>query len=70
VTSLPPCTVATPQDVKEQRLEAKAEATRADAQRSADAYTKNTVERSSCLTDVGPTVPLKPGECVAYGQAN
>jgi hypothetical protein len=68
-TSLPPCEIATPPDVKAQKKEAKAAATRAEAQRAADAVTQDAVRRSSCLTDTGPRLPLSPGECAAYGRS-
>jgi hypothetical protein len=63
---LPPCTIANPPDVQERAAEAKAAAMRAEAQRSSDAATKDAVQRSSCLTDVGPRVPLTPDQCAAY----
>jgi hypothetical protein len=68
-TSLPPCEVSTPADVRAQKNEAKAAATRADAQRTANAATQDAVQRSSCLTDTGPRLPLSPGQCAAYGNA-
>jgi hypothetical protein len=68
-TSLPPCEVATPDDVKAQKKEAKAAATRTEAQQSANAATKDAVARSSCLTDTGPRLPLSPGQCAAYGRS-
>jgi hypothetical protein len=68
-TTLPPCQIATPDDVKAQRNEAKAAATRAEAQRTADAATQDAVRRSSCLTETGPRVPLSPGQCASYGNS-
>ena len=68
-TSLPPCEVSTPADVKEQKNEAKAAAIRADAQRAANAATQDAVQRSSCLTDTGPRLPLSPGQCAGYGKS-
>jgi hypothetical protein len=65
-TTLPPCQIATPDDVKAQRNEAKAAATRTEAQRTADATTQDAVQRSSCLTDTGPRLPLSPGQCASY----
>ena len=67
VTSLPPCEISTPSDVKAQRNEAKAAATRAEAQRTANAATQDAVNRSSCLTETGPRLPLSPGQCASYG---
>jgi hypothetical protein len=69
VTSLPPCEISTPPDVKAQRNEAKAAAIRAEAQRTANVATQDAVRRSSCLTDTGPTVPLSPGQCAGYGNS-
>jgi hypothetical protein len=66
-TTLPPCQIATPDNVKAQRNEAKAAATRADAQRTADAARQDAIQRSSCLTDTGPRLPLSPGQCAGYG---
>ena len=68
-TGLPPCEVATSNDVKAQKKEAKAAATRAAAQQSANEVTKDAVARSSCLTDTGPRLPLSPGQCAAYGRS-
>ncbi len=67
-TTLPPCQIATPDGVKAQRNEAKAAATRAEAQRTADAATQDAVQRSSCLTDIGPRLPISPGQCAGYGR--
>jgi hypothetical protein len=64
---LPPCKIATPESARAQRQEAKAAATRVEAQQSANAATKDAVARSSCLTDTGPRLPTSPGQCAAYG---
>jgi len=69
VTSLPPCDISTPADVKAQRSEAKAAATRAEAQRTANAATQDAVWRSSCLTETGPRLPLSQGQCAGYGKS-
>jgi hypothetical protein len=69
VTSLPPCEISTPPDVKAQRNEAKAAATRAEAQRTANVATQDAVRRSSCLTETGPRLPLSPGQCASYGNS-
>jgi hypothetical protein len=69
VTSLPPCEISTPPDVKAQRNEAKAAAIRAEAQRIANVATQDAVRRSSCLTETGPRVPLSPGQCASYGNS-
>jgi hypothetical protein len=34
-----------------------------------NAATQDAVQRSSCLTDTGPRLPLSPGQCAAYGNA-
>ena len=66
---LPPCTIeASPQE-KTQAQEAKAAATRAQAQQSSQAATKDAIARSSCLTDTGPRVPVSSGQCAAYQQS-
>jgi hypothetical protein len=64
-TVLPPCEMVTPPDVRAAKKEAKAAATRAEAQRSADEATQDAVQRSSCLTDSGPRLPLSPGQCAS-----
>jgi hypothetical protein len=69
VTSLPPCEISTPPEVKAQRNEAKAAAVRAEAQRTANMATQDAVLRSSCLTETGPRVPLSPGQCASYGNS-
>jgi hypothetical protein len=63
---LPPCTIAQSADAKE----AKAASVRAGAQRAASAASKDAVQRSSCLTDDGPRLPMQPSQCSAYTQAN
>jgi hypothetical protein len=69
VTSLPPCEISTPPEVKAQRNEAKAAAVRAEAQRTANMATQDAVLRSSCITETGPRVPLSPGQCASYGNS-
>jgi hypothetical protein len=68
-TDLPPCQISTPPDERAARNEAKAAATRAEAQRTANAATQEAVQRSSCLTDTGPRLPLNPGQCAGYGNS-
>jgi len=68
-TDLPPCQISTPPDERAARNEAKAAATRAEAQRTANAATQEAVQRSSCLTDTGPRLPLSPGQCAGYGSS-
>jgi hypothetical protein len=68
-TDLPPCQISTPPDERAARNEAKAAATRAEAQRTANAATQEAVQRSSCLTDTGPRLPLNPAQCAGYGNS-
>jgi hypothetical protein len=67
---LSPCTIAESPAAKASAKEAKAASVRAGAQQDANAASQDAAQRSSCLTDVGPTLPMKPGQCVAYGQSN
>jgi len=63
---LAPCTIAPSDEAKESAAETKAAALRARAQHDADAASKNAVQRSSCLAEDGPRLPVQPGECSAY----
>jgi hypothetical protein len=67
-TQLAPCTIAPSADTKASANEAKAAAVRATAQQKADAASKDAAQRSSCLTETGPRLPVEPGQCSAYTQ--
>jgi hypothetical protein len=68
VAQLPPCTIAPSADGKKSANEAHAASVRATAQRNADAASKDAAQRSSCLTDTGPRLPVQPSQCSAYAQ--
>jgi hypothetical protein len=61
-TQLVPCTIAASDDAKE----AKAASVRAGAQQEANAVKKDAAQRSSCLTEDGPKLPVRPSQCSAY----
>ena len=61
---LAPCTIAPSADAKE----AKAASVRAGAQQAATTASKDAAQRSSCLTDDGPRLPVQPSQCSAYTQ--
>ena len=67
---LAPCTIAQSADAKASAKEAKAASVRAGAQQAASAASKDAAQRSSCLTDDGPRLPVQPSQCSAYTQAN
>jgi hypothetical protein len=65
---LPPCTIEPSADAKASASEAKAASVRAAAQKNADASSKDAAQRSSCLTETGPRLPVQPSQCSAYAQ--
>ena len=65
---LAPCTIETSADAKASANEAKAASVRARAQQNADAASKDAAQRSSCLTETGPRLPVQPSQCSAYAQ--
>ena len=67
-TQLAPCTIAASADAKASAKEAKAASVRAAAQQNADAASKDAAQRSSCLTETGPRLPVQPSQCSAYAQ--
>lgn len=70
-TQLSPCTIAPSADAKASAKEAKAASVRAGAQQQANAASKDAAQRSSCLTEDGPRLPVQPSQCSAYtGQPN
>jgi hypothetical protein len=68
VAQLAPCTIAASADAKASANEAHAASVRATAQQKADAASKDAVQRSSCLTETGPRLPVQPSQCSAYVQ--
>jgi hypothetical protein len=67
---LAPCTIASSAADKASANEAKAASIRASAQHEADATSKDAAQRSSCLTEDGPRLPVQPSQCAAYRAAN
>ena len=65
---LAPCTIAASADAKASAKEAKAASVRAAAHQNADAASKDAAQRSSCLTETGPRLPVQPSQCSAYAQ--
>ena len=65
---LAPCTIAASADAKASANEAHAASVRATAQQKADAASKDAVQRSSCLTETGPRLPVQPSQCSAYAR--
>jgi hypothetical protein len=51
---LPPCTIEASAGAK--------------AQQNADAASKDAAQRSSCLAETGPRLPVQPSQCSAYAQ--
>ena len=67
---LSPCTIAPSADAKASAKEAKAASVRAGAQQEANAVSRDAAERSSCLTDDGPRLPVQQSQCSTYTQPN
>jgi hypothetical protein len=65
---LAPCTIATSPEDKASAQEAKAASLRAGAQRDASAASKDAAQRSSCLTEDGPRLPVQQSQCSAYAE--
>jgi hypothetical protein len=65
---LPPCTIEASAGAKASAKEAKAASVRAAAQQNADAASKDAAQRSSCLAETGPRLPVQPSQCSAYAQ--
>ena len=63
---LAPCTIATSADAKASATEAKAARIRAGAQQEANAASRDAAQRSSCLTEDGPRLPVQASQCSAY----
>ena len=63
---LAPCTIAASGDAKAGAQEAKAASVRARAEQEARAAGKDAAQRSSCLTEDGPRLPVQQSECSAY----
>jgi hypothetical protein len=67
---LAPCTIASSAEAEASGKETKAASVRAGAQQEANAARKDAAERSSCLTDDGPRLPVQQSQCSAYTQPN
>ena len=65
---LAPCTIAASAEAKASANEAHAASVRAAAQQNADAASKDAAQRSSCLAETGPRLPVQPSQCSAYAQ--
>jgi hypothetical protein len=61
-----PCTIAASADDKAKAYEAKAASVRAGAQQEASAASRDAAQRSSCLNEEGPRLPVQPSQCSAY----
>ena len=64
---LAPCTITPSDEAKKSAKEVKAASLRASARHDADVASKNAAQRSSCLTQDGPRLPVQPSQCSAYG---
>lgn len=69
-TQLAPCTIATSADAEASAKETKAASVRAGAQQEANAARRDAAQRSSCLTEDGPRLPVQVSQCTAYAQPN
>lgn len=66
VAQLAPCTI----DASDEGAnEAKAASVRAAAHQNAEAVSKDAAQRSSCLTETGPRLPVQPSQCSAYARS-
>jgi hypothetical protein len=63
---LSPCTIERSAADKSDAAEAKAAAIRGKAQRESIAADEEAARRSSCLTDVGPRLPVSSSQCAPY----
>src|ERR1700722_10148122 len=68
VAQLAPCSIAASPDAEASANEAHAASVRAAAQQKADASSKDAAQRSSCLAETGPRLPVQPSQCSAYAQ--
>ena len=63
---LSPCTIEPSAADKSKASEAKAAAVRGQAQRDSTSADQEAARRSSCLTDVGPRLPVSSSQCATY----
>jgi hypothetical protein len=63
---LSPCTIEPSAADKSKATEAKAATVRVKAQRDSSAADEEAARRSSCLTDVGPRLPVSSTQCATY----
>lgn len=64
---LAPCTIEPSAADKSKATEAKAAAVRGKARRDSTAADEDAARRSSCLTEIGPRLPVSSRECATYG---
>lgn len=64
---LSPCMIEPSSADKSKATEARAAAVRGKAQRDSTAADEEVARRSSCVTDVGPRLPVSSSECAVYG---
>ena len=62
-----PCAIEPSAADRSKANEAKAAALRGKAQRDSTAADEDAARRSSCVTDVGPRLPVSARQCAAYG---
>ncbi len=67
---LAPCTITPSDQAKTSAKENKAASVRARAQHDADVASKNAAQRSSCLTQDGPRLPVQASDCSPYATPN
>jgi hypothetical protein len=65
----PPCTIAKSEETKAEAAKSKRSMDTASANKAAAKDASAAATRSSCLTDTGPRLPLRPGQCAAYGRS-
>jgi hypothetical protein len=64
---LSPCMIEPSAADKSKATEAKAAALRGKAQRDSTGADEDAARRSSCLTDIGPRLPVSSSQCATYG---
>lgn len=62
-----PCAIDPSEAEKSKATEATAATVRAKAQRDSTAADQDAARRSSCLTDIGPRLPVSRSQCMPYG---
>jgi len=64
---LAPCTIEPSAADKSKATEARAAAVRGKARRDSTAADQDAARRSSCMTQMGPRLPVSSSQCAAYG---